>query len=95
MSTETRELTIEGIARDSSLALGQYGAFYEAGTDAVSGNFACITALEDSVFSSLSASNWSGDSTATLPLKAGITIFGKFTAFTLTSGKVIAYNSAV
>lgn len=92
MGTQDRDITIEGIARDSSLALGQYGAFYENGTNAVSGNFGCITALEDSVFSALTASNWTGDSTASLPLKAGITIFGNFTGFTLTSGKVVAYN---
>ena len=94
MSTEKIDLSIEGIAKDSSLSLGQYGALYEAGTDAVTGNFGCITALEDTVFSALAAANWTGDSTAALPLKAGITIYGNFTGFTLTSGKVVAYNKA-
>ena len=81
---------LETLSRE---ALGKGGAVYENGTDAVSGNFGCITALEDSVFSALTASNWTGDSTASLPLKAGVTIFGRFTAFTLSSGKVVAYNA--
>ena len=80
--------------RDSSLALGQFGAVYESGNDAVTGNFGCITALEDSAFSALTATNWEGDSTAALPLKAGVTIFGAFTGFTLSSGKVVAYKAA-
>lgn len=94
MSTTSRDQSIEGIAKDASLALGQYGAAYESGTSAVVGNFGCITALEDSVFSALAASNWTGSSTASLPLKAGVTIFGDFTGFTLTSGKVVAYRAA-
>lgn len=92
MGTQDRDISIEGIARDSSLALGQYGAFYEVGTTLISGAFGCITAVEDSVFTSLAASNWEGDSTASLPLKAGMSIFGSFTSFQLSTGKVIAYR---
>lgn len=92
--TDSEQASLRKIEKDTSLTLGQYGAVYENGTDAVSGSFGCITALEDSVFSSLTASNWTGDSTASLPLKTGVTIFGNFTAFTLTSGKVVAYNKA-
>jgi hypothetical protein len=84
--------------QDLSLSLGQFGAKYvdfsTSGAVANTGNFGCITALEDSVFSALTASNWIGDSPASLPLKAGVTIFGAFTGFTLTSGKVVAYNAA-
>lgn len=72
---------------------GTYGATYESGTTAVTGNFGSITALEDSVFSSLTAANWDGDSTASLPLPKGATIYGRFTEFTLTSGKVVAYKA--
>lgn len=71
---------------------GSKGATYENGTTAVTGNFGSITALENSVFSLLTASNWDGDATTSLPLPAGTTIYGKFTAFTLTSGKVVAYK---
>jgi len=92
--TDSEVVSLRKIEKDTSFTLGQYGAVYENGTDAVTGNFGCITALEDSVFSSLTASNWAGDSTASLPLKAGVTIFGTFTGFTLTSGKVVAYNAA-
>jgi len=92
--TDSENISLRKIEKDSSIALGQYGAVYESGTTAVTGNFGCITALEDSAFSSLTATNWTGDSTASLPLKAGVTIFGNFTGFTLTSGKVVAYNRA-
>lgn len=92
--TDSEQASLRKIEKDTSFTLGQYGAVYENGTDAVSGNFGCITALEDSVFSALTATNWAGDSTASIPLKAGVTIFGDFTGFTLTSGKVVAYNKA-
>jgi hypothetical protein len=72
---------------------GTNGATYENGTTAVTGNFGSITALENSVFALLTASNWDGDATTSLPLPAGATIYGKFTAFTLTSGKVVAYKA--
>lgn len=92
--TDSEQASLRKIERDTSFTLGQYGAVYENGTDAVTGNFGCITALEDSAFSALTAANWTGDSTASLPLKAGVTIFGNFTGFTLSSGKVVAYNKA-
>jgi len=92
--TDSEVVSLRKIEKDTSFTLGQYGAVYEDGTDAVTGSFGCITALEDSVFSSLTSSNWTGDSLANLPLKAGVTIFGTFTGFTLTSGKVVAYNAA-
>jgi hypothetical protein len=92
--TDSEVVSLRKIEKDTSFTLGQYGAVYEGGTDAVTGNFGCITALEDAVFSSLTASNWTGDNPASLPLKAGVTIFGTFTGFTLTSGKVVAYNAA-
>lgn len=75
-------------------SFGVSGAKYESGTTAVTGNFCAIQALAESVFALLTCAEWSGDSTAGLPLPAGVTIYGQFTAFTLTSGKVIAYNQA-
>lgn len=89
----TKDQSIEGIASDTSLSLGQGGATLTTDTTAVSGNFGAIQALEDSVFTSLTSENWDGSSTASLPLKAGITIFGNFTAYQLTSGKVVAYKN--
>lgn len=75
-------------------SFGTNGANYESGTTAIEGTFCAITALEDTVFSVLTVENWAGDSTASLPLPAGVTLFGRINAFTLTSGKVVAYKRA-
>jgi len=79
------------INQDTGLSVGQNGAHYVTAGGS-SGKFGAIQATEDAVFSILVASNWTGDSTAGLKLPAGASIFGEFTAFTLTSGKVLAYN---
>lgn len=70
------------------------GAVYESGTTAITGNFFAIQAVADAnaVFSSLTATNWTGDSTANLTLPPGVVIYGDFTAFTLSSGAVVAYE---
>jgi len=83
-----------GTEQDSSLSLGQFGAVYENGTTTVSGNFGAIQVLADATFSSLTATDWSGDSLANLAVPAGMTIFGGFTGFTLSSGRVVAYKNA-
>lgn len=75
-------------------SFGTNGAIYESGTTAVTGTFCAITALEATVFSLLTVENWGGDTTANLPLPAGATLFGRVSAFTLSSGKVIAYKRA-
>jgi len=85
--------SLRKIEKDASLTLGQYGAVYQSGVTLVTGNFGCISAIEDSVFQTLVSSNWTGSALSGLPLKAGITIFGDFTSFQLTSGKVVAYNN--
>ena len=72
--------------------MGQNGARYVTSGSAT-GNFGAIQATEEATFTSITASNWTGDSTVGLKLPAGAAIFGAFTAFTLTSGKVLAYNS--
>lgn len=85
--------SIEGIADDTSLSLGQGGAVYAiTPAVAVNGDFGAIQAVADAVFTALVATNWTG-TTAGLPLSAGVTIFGNFTSFTLTSGKVVAYKN--
>lgn len=84
--------SLQDIDQDTGLAVGQNGARYVT-AGAVTGNFGAIQATEDAIFSSITASNWSGDSTSALRLVAGSCIFGAFTAFSLTSGKVIAYNA--
>ena len=92
MSTSIQDRSIEGIAKDTSLSLGQGGAEYVTDTTIRNGNFGAIQAVADSVFTALVAGNWTGTTTS-LPLPAGVTIFGSFTSFTLTSGKVVAYKN--
>lgn len=71
--------------------LGLRGASYVTATSAQSGRWVAIDALEDTVFASITSSTLEGTLT-NVPLKAGNAIAGRITAFTLTSGKVIAYN---
>ena len=72
--------------------IGEYGSVLITNTDAVTGNFAQIQILADTVFDTLT-----GTMTAvhgSLPtFHDGDWLFGNFTAITLTSGGVIAYNS--
>ena len=92
MPIPAREQSIEGIASDTSLSLGQGGAVYVSDTTQTNGNFGAIQAVADSVFAALVSGNWTG-TTASIPVPAGVTIFGNFTSFTLTSGKVVAYRN--
>jgi hypothetical protein len=82
---------LETLGRES---LGKAGAVSKNGTTAVSGNFGAIQVLADATFSALTATNWTGDSLANLVVPAGVTIFGDFTGFTLSSGRVLAYLNA-
>ena len=74
-----------------NLSLGQAGAVFESGTTAITGDFYCIQFVENSVFSVLT-SNITGDTITGVTFSAGTAIYGRFTAFTLTSGKVLAYK---
>ena len=77
-----------------NLSLGQNGAIVETGTTAVTGvNVVCFQCIEATVFSTLTG-NYTGDNLTGVTLPAGFTFFGRFSAFTLTSGKVIAYKYA-
>lgn len=79
-----------------STALGQYGA--EVITDSVSRsnkNYSAITVLADANFSTLTGKDISGNAITGFAIPAGVSLFGIFTAVTLTSGKVIAYNNGV
>lgn len=74
-----------------NLSLGMNGAIVETGTTAITGEFHCVQCLADTVFASYT-NNWSGDSLTGTTISAGTHLFGRWTAFTLTSGKVIAYK---
>lgn len=67
------------------------GAVYISDTATYSGRFGAIQAVEAAV---LASGTVSADITGTLtsmPIPAGTTVYGIFTAVKLTSGKVIAY----
>ena len=68
---------------------GEYGGLYIADTSANTGNWQEIYAVTNTVIAS-STSNITGLSGVTLV--ANQSIRGVFTAFTLTSGSVVAYN---
>lgn len=91
--TDSENESLRKIEKDTSFSLGQYGANYITSTGNNEGNWGCITALEDTSFTALAASNWSG-TTSGLALKQGVSIFGTFTAINLQSGKVVAYKKA-
>jgi hypothetical protein len=68
------------------------GAEYISDTNAHTGRFGEIVALEDSVIASLTAQDWTGNTLTAIPLKATGEIEGVFTSITLTSGTVVAYR---
>lgn len=74
-----------------NLSLGQNGAVVETGTTAITGEFHCVHCIADTVFASYT-NNWTGDSLVGVTIAAGTHLFGRWTAFTLTSGSVIAYK---
>lgn len=81
-------------------ALGKFGVEFITNTTAATNkNYCAITMLEDTTFTTLTANNWSAGSTGSNAITSvtypkGLTIFGRFTAVTLATGKVLAYNSA-
>ena len=70
---------------------GTKSAVISRDTTAVTGDFYAITVLNDCVFTSLTRADTTGNING-LNLPAGMTIYGKITAFTLQSGAVIAYK---
>lgn len=96
LNTDTENQSLRKIEKDSSLALGQYGAVYKSSAGALSagGPWGSIQATAAAVVD-VTASNWTGDDgTTAVDIPAGATIFGNFTAITLTSGKIIAYKQS-
>ena len=84
-------------------AMGQAGAIVETSTTAItSKSIVAIQMIEDTVFSALTPSDtvngygvgadYNGDTLGSVTIPAGMTIYGHWTAFTLASGKVIAYQ---
>ena len=94
LNTDTENQSLRKIEKDSSLSLGQYGAVYKTAAAALTGGpWGSIQATAAAVVD-VTASNWAGDVTTAVDIPAGVTIFGNFTAITLTSGKIIAYKQS-
>ena len=89
------------VSESNNVALGQAGCLFEDGTDAITGKkIIGIQFLEDTTYTTLTpdSSSYIGtsggngdaiDSSNTFP--QGITVFGRWTGFTLASGSVVAY----
>ncbi len=75
-----------------NIALGQSGVITETGTTALTGNFVAIQFMTDTVFTTLTETDHTGDDATTLTYYAGTVIFGNFTAITLASGAVRIYK---
>ena len=75
------------------VSLGQRGFIFTDDTTAVDGNFAAIQIIADTVFSALTALNSTVGGLVGVTLTAGTVIYGPFTSYDLTSGKVIAYKA--
>ena len=78
--------------KDTSLAVGQYGATYAA-SGTITGRYGAIQALETALLN-ITASNWDNSPVSSVPVPAGVTIFGNISSFTVSGGKVIAYKNA-
>ena len=76
----------------SGLAFGKYGSTIVLTPGASgAGTWFAIHALSDAVFTSITDATMTGTTTSA-PLAKGDTIYGNFTAFTTSSGSVIAYK---
>ena len=87
-----------------NLSLGQMGAIFEVGTTVVSSKkIIAIQFVDDSTFTTLTpnssefigTASGNGDAiTSSHTFPAGMTIYGQWTAFTLASGIIIAYQGS-
>jgi len=75
------------------VSLGQRGFIYTDDTNLVTGNFAAIQIIFDTVFDGLTALNSTVGGLVGVILPAGTIIYGPFTSYDLASGKVIAYKA--
>jgi hypothetical protein len=71
---------------------GQNGVITETGTTAVTGDFYAIQILVAATFTLFTETNGSGDTMTGFAIPAGITLFGRISAFTMSSGAVRAYK---
>jgi len=90
------------VVESGNVSLGQAGSILETGTTAISSKeIVAISFLEDTIFTTLTPesgtnlyigdSNNNGDTSDSITFPLGMTIYGRWSAFTLASGKVVAY----
>lgn len=75
---------------------GEAGSRTETGTTAVTGDFCALHCITASTFTLLTdtLADANGDALTGTAIPAGTWLYGKFAAFTLSSGIVRAYKSA-
>ena len=75
--------------------MGQFGSHDCSTTTATTGTWMAFTALSDTIFATLTelGTNTRDGTLASMTFPAGITIFGAFTNYTLTSGSVRFYKT--
>ena len=79
--------------RNNTLSFGADGGTVINDTTATTGNFGAIQVVNDAVFSAITLPQYTNASDLTsITLTAGTVIYGTCTAFTLTSGVVIAHK---
>ena len=90
------------VVESGNVGLGQAGAILETGTTVISGKkIIAFSFISDTIFTTLTPesgtnlyigdSNNNGDTSDSITFPQGMTIYGRWSAFTLASGKVIAY----
>ena len=89
-----KDLAYWKAAEVDNLSLGSNGALIVTGTNANTGEWYAIQVIEDAAFSALTGFQLQGTWTG-VTFAAGTIIYGRFTAFTLSSGKVVAYRADV
>lgn len=100
MASSLQKMTVQ---EAQNASLGQAGAIVETGTTAITGkNIVAFSFITDTAFSALTPSDttngygvgaYNGDSLSGVTFPAGMTIYGKWSAFTLAAGgSVIAYQ---
>lgn len=83
---------LESLGRER---LGKAGAVYKTAAGALSGGPWCAIQAVATAVVSVTSGNWTNsDASTAVPVPAGVTIYGDFSAISLTSGEIIAYKQA-
>lgn len=78
--------------RNNTLEFSHQGGTVVNDTTPTTGTFGAIQVINEAVFSAITAPEYTNASDlTTITLSAGTVLYGRFTAFTLTSGVVVAH----